>query len=105
VIARLDVRAPCARPSLLLASPRYLLAAIALGEMLSKTALPDDSFAVLPAHLSDAAAFSADDRISLLSFTGSAKVGWHLKSSAGKKRVVRMMSIECVASVDVDGSW
>ena len=29
----------------------------------------------------------ADDRIKLLTFTGSAAVGWQLKSKAGKKRV------------------
>ena len=29
-----------------------------------------------------------DDRFATLSFTGSAKVGWHLKSIAGKKRVL-----------------
>ena len=29
----------------------------------------------------------ADDRLKMLSFTGSAEVGWDLKRKAGKKRV------------------
>ena len=29
-----------------------------------------------------------DDRLRMLSFTGSATVGWHLKQIAGKKRVM-----------------
>lgn len=60
-----------------------------LGSMLAATALPDASFSVLPTALSDAAQLSQDARISLVSFTGSAKVGWHIKRSVDKARVVR----------------
>jgi acyl-CoA reductase-like NAD-dependent aldehyde dehydrogenase len=42
----------------------------------------------LPLSNEDAALLVAHERIKLLSFTGSAAVGWQLKRDAGKKRVV-----------------
>jgi glyceraldehyde-3-phosphate dehydrogenase (NADP+) len=43
---------------------------------------------VLPLSNEDAGLIVSDDRIKLLSFTGSTAVGWALKRNAGKKRVV-----------------
>ena len=41
----------------------------------------------MPLSNDDAGILVADDRIKLLTFTGSAAVGWQLKNQAGKKRV------------------
>jgi glyceraldehyde-3-phosphate dehydrogenase (NADP+) len=41
----------------------------------------------MPLSNENAALLVADDRIKLLTFTGSAAVGWQLKARAGKKRV------------------
>ena len=41
----------------------------------------------MPMSNDNAGLLVADDRIKLLTFTGSAAVGWQLKSRAGKKRV------------------
>ena len=41
----------------------------------------------MPLSNEDAGLLIADDRIKLLTFTGSAAVGWQLKNAAGKKRV------------------
>jgi len=38
-------------------------------------------------HNEDAALIVSDDRLKMLSFTGSSAVGWKLKASAGKKKV------------------
>jgi glyceraldehyde-3-phosphate dehydrogenase (NADP+) len=43
---------------------------------------------VLPISVADAQPIVTDDRLKMLSFTGSAAVGWELKKQAGKKRVV-----------------
>ncbi len=43
-----------------------------------------------------------DERIKLLSFTGSAKVGWHLKNIAGKKRVLLELGGNAAAIVHSD---
>src|SRR5436305_504950 len=45
-----------------------------------------------------------DDRLKMLSFTGSATVGWQLKSQAGKKRVVLELggNAGCIVAEDGD---
>lgn len=54
-----------------------------LGEFLEKTSLPDGAFSILPCHLEDAPLFSTDERLKMVSFTGSAAVGWKLKNQCG----------------------
>ena len=46
--------------------------------------------------------FSEDERLKLLSFTGSDKVGWMLKSNAGKKPVVMELGGNAACLVDAD---
>jgi glyceraldehyde-3-phosphate dehydrogenase (NADP+) len=43
---------------------------------------------VLPLSNEDASLLVTDERIKLISFTGSAAVGWQIKKNAGKKKVV-----------------
>jgi len=45
------------------------------------------AFSVVPSSTDDAAPLVEDDRIKLLSFTGSPAVGWSLRARAGRKRV------------------
>jgi acyl-CoA reductase-like NAD-dependent aldehyde dehydrogenase len=59
-----------------------------LGEMLSNTSLPEGSFSILPTLHEDAHHFSTDANIKLISFTGSVGVGWKVKQTAEKKKVV-----------------
>jgi acyl-CoA reductase-like NAD-dependent aldehyde dehydrogenase len=49
---------------------------------------PDGGFNVLPLSNEDAGLLVTDDRIKLISFTGSVPVGWDIKRRAGKKKVV-----------------
>ncbi len=49
--------------------------------------LPEGIFSVLPCKTSVAEPLITDERIKLLTFTGSADVGWALKNKAGKKKV------------------
>ena len=49
---------------------------------------PDGGFNVLPLSNEDAGVLVTDDRIKLISFTGSAAVGWEIKKNAGKKKVI-----------------
>jgi len=64
------------------------VSALMLGKILAETELPRGGFSILPAQSRDAEQLVADDSFALLSFTGSAEVGWHLKSKAGRKRVL-----------------
>ncbi|RME88684.1 MAG: aldehyde dehydrogenase family protein, partial [Planctomycetota bacterium] len=47
--------------------------------------------------------FTTDERLKLLSFTGSPEVGWNLKAKAGKKKVV--LELGGNAAVIVDKDW
>ncbi len=64
------------------------LSAGILGEILSQSGLPDGAFSIVFADRKTAEPLITDDRIQLISFTGSADVGWAIKSRCGKKQVV-----------------
>lgn len=62
-------------------------AALMLGELLVTAGWPADAISVLPMNSRDVDALIEDERIAMLSFTGSPAVGWALKQRAGRKRV------------------
>ncbi len=74
-------------PIILKPAPQTPISSLMLAEIVDNTAWPDGAFAVMPMSNDDAGILVADDRIKLLTFTGSAAVGWQLKNRAGKKRV------------------
>jgi glyceraldehyde-3-phosphate dehydrogenase (NADP+) len=59
-----------------------------LAEIVANAGVPAGALNVLPLGNQDAERLVGDDRLKLLSFTGSAAVGWALKGKAGKKKVV-----------------
>lgn len=63
------------------------LSTLKLAEIIQST-LFASGFAVLPSSRSTGSLLVRDERIKLLSFTGSPEVGWMMKSQAGKKKVV-----------------
>lgn len=74
-------------PLILKPAPQTPISALMLAEIIDNTSWPDGGFAVMPLSNDNAAILIADERIKLLTFTGSAAVGWELKNRAGKKRV------------------
>ncbi len=68
--------------------PQAPLTSLLLADCIRRSGAPDDAVQVLPCDVAVAEKLVRDDRFATLSFTGSAKVGWHLKSLAGKKRVL-----------------
>ncbi|HEV2206654.1 MAG TPA: aldehyde dehydrogenase family protein [Candidatus Acidoferrales bacterium] len=64
------------------------LCALRLAQIVESAGLPEGALNVLPMSNGDAERLVTDDQLKLLSFTGSAAVGWSLKSKAGKKKVV-----------------
>ncbi len=74
-------------PLILKPAPQTPVTALMLAEVVHDAGWPEGALAVMPLSNDDAALLVADDRIKLLTFTGSAAVGWALKSKAGKKRV------------------
>lgn len=79
------------------------LGAIIMGEVLAECdVLPEGAFSILPAHRDGADLFTTDERLKLLSFTGSPGVGWDLKSKAGKKKVVLELGGNAAVVIDKD---
>lgn len=80
------------------------IGAIIIGEVLAETDLPEGAFSILPCGRNEADLFTTDDRLKLLSFTGSPGVGWDLKAKAGKKKVVLELggNAACVVDEDAD---
>ena len=76
--------------------------ALMIGEVLAETNLPPGAFSILPCSRSDAEPFTADERLKLLSFTGSPAVGRGLKARAGKKKVVLELGGNAACIVDED---
>ena len=62
--------------------------ALILGDILTETDWPAAAFSILPCPREGADQFTTDDRLKLLSFTGSPEAGWGIKARAGKKKVV-----------------
>ncbi len=75
-------------PIVLKPAPQTPLTALMLGEVVLQAGLPPGSMSVLPCDNRVAEQMVTDSRFKVLSFTGSAAVGWMLKAKCGKKRVL-----------------
>lgn len=64
------------------------LSTLLLSEIIAETGLPEGSVSVLPMDRETGNRLVTDPRIALLSFTGSPEVGWRMKATAGRKKVV-----------------
>src|SRR5690349_5269248 len=69
-------------------APQTPLCSLLLAECVQQAGWPDGGLNVLPLSNEDAGLLVSDDRIKLISFTGSVPVGWDIKRRAGKKKVV-----------------
>ena len=89
-------------PFVLKPASRTPIGALIIGEILAETDLPAGAFSILPCRREGAELFTTDDRLKLLSFTGSPDVGWTLKARAGKKKVVLELGGNAACVVDRD---
>ena len=78
------------------------IGALIIGEVLAEVDLPEGAFSILPTRRDGAGLFTEDERLKLLSFTGSPEVGWELKRKAGKKAVVLELGGNAAVIVDAD---
>ena len=91
-------------PVILKPAPQTPFTALALGEVILKAGWPEEALAVLPLNNADTAWLAEkEDRIKLVSFTGSAKVGWELKAHSGRKRV--LLELGGNAALIVHSDW
>src|SRR5271163_3713545 len=74
-------------PMVLKPAPQTPLCSLLLAECVQQAGWPDGGLNVLPLSNEDASLLVTDERIKLISFTGSVPVGWDIKRRAGKKKV------------------
>lgn len=75
-------------PMILKPAPQTPLSSLLMAEVVQQAGWPDGALNVLPLSNDDASLLVLDDRIKLISFTGSAAVGWQIKKNSGKKKVI-----------------
>jgi len=63
------------------------LSVLELAKIIDQTELPKGAFSVLPMDREAGTQLITDERINMLSFTGSPNVGWRMKANAGKKKI------------------
>ncbi|MEJ2071364.1 MAG: aldehyde dehydrogenase family protein [Syntrophobacterales bacterium] len=78
------------------------LTALKLAEVYEVAGGPPGGLQVLPSRAEVAERAVADDRLKVLSFTGSAAVGWHLKAQAGRKKVILELGGNAACIIDAD---
>jgi acyl-CoA reductase-like NAD-dependent aldehyde dehydrogenase len=69
-------------------APQTPLSSLLLAEVIQQAGWPDGGFNVVLLSNEDAGLLVTDERIKLISFTGSTAVGWAIKANAGKKKVL-----------------
>ena len=74
-------------PIILKPAPATPLSGLLIGELLAETELPAGSWSVLPVANESMPELVRDERLPVISFTGSAPVGWSILDSVPRKRV------------------
>jgi glyceraldehyde-3-phosphate dehydrogenase (NADP+) len=99
----------CGASIVLKPPPQCPLSALSLADIVQAAAkavgAPENILQVLPCENAVAEKLVTDERFKLLSFTGSDKVGWHLKSVAGKKKVLLELGGNAAAIVHDDADF
>jgi len=87
-------------PVVLKPAPQAPLSALALSLMMEAIDWPQGAFSALLCGIPVAEKLATDARIAMLSFTGSDKVGWHLKAICGKKKVALELGGNAAVIID-----
>ena len=87
-------------PIVLKPSPQAPLCSLVLGQLMTAIGWPKETFHVLMCGVPVAEKLVKDERVAMLSFTGSDKVGWHLKSICGKKKLALELGGNAAVIVD-----
>ncbi len=94
-------------PILIKPAPQTPLTALLLGEIAVGAGVPPGALNVVPCDTQVAEQLVVDSRFKLLSFTGSAAVGWMLKAKCGKKKIVLELggNAGVIVEPDADLDW
>lgn len=64
------------------------LSALLLAALIDQTAYPKGAVSIIPASSADTKPLLEDQRVKMITFTGSAEVGWWIKNNSGAKPVI-----------------
>ena len=81
------------------------LTSLLLAEVLDAASVPPGQINVVPFNHEHIPPLLLDPRIKMVSFTGSAQVGWQLKSQAAKKKVALELGGNAAVVVEPDCDW
>ncbi len=87
---------------LLRPASQVAVTSLLLAEILAETDLPAGAFNVIPCSYEAAELLLTDDRIKMITFTGSSTVGWELKKKAYKKKVTLELGGNAALVVEPD---
>ncbi|MBM3297297.1 MAG: aldehyde dehydrogenase family protein [Candidatus Aminicenantes bacterium] len=76
--------------------------ALILGEIIRESGCPDGGVNVVPAGYKDAEPMILDERVKMLTFTGSPAIGWELKKQANQKKVTLELGGNAAVVVEPD---
>ena len=87
--------------------PQDPLTTLRLGEIIRTSGYPDGAVNIVPCHVEVAQVLIEDPRIRLITFTGSGKAGWAIRSKAGSKRVLLELGGNAAVIIESDAglSW
>jgi acyl-CoA reductase-like NAD-dependent aldehyde dehydrogenase len=91
-------------PFILKPSPKAPLTSLLLARVLLEAGLPPESFSVFPADNGTTEKMTVDPRVKVLSFTGSAAVGWKLKGLVPQKKVLLELGGNAAVVVEPDAN-
>lgn len=91
-------------PIILKPAPATPISSLVLGELLAETELPAGSWSVLPVPNDRMPALVQDERLPVISFTGSGPVGWSILDSVPRKHITLELGGNGAAVVLADWS-
>jgi len=86
-------------------SPRTVLTALLLAESVQEAGVPDGLVNIVPFDVGLMDRYYNDERVKMISFTGSAAVGWKIKEKCNTKKVCLELGGNAAAIVHDDAEW
>lgn len=86
-------------------SPFTPFSLLKFADLVLKAGFPPGALNVVIAEIDESELLVRDERLKMLSFTGSPKVGWHLKNICGKKKVILELGGNAPVLIDETGDY